>query len=123
RKAFVDRYPAQWQALRHLEGRIDESTMLDMNAKADIDKQSFTTIAAQFLGAQARESDSLASGIAHRTVEHLWLVAISLVFSIVIGVPLGIAAVRFHATGQAILLLSAMIQTVPSLALLCFLIP
>jgi osmoprotectant transport system permease protein len=123
RKAFVDRYPAQWQALRRLEGRIDENTMLDMNAKADIDKQSFTKIAAEFLGAQARESDSLASGIAHRTVEHLWLVAISLVFSIVIGVPLGIAAVRFHATGQAILLLSAMIQTVPSLALLCFLIP
>ena len=57
----------------------------------------------------------------HRTVEHLWLVAISLLFSIVIGVPLGIAAVRYHATGQAILLLSAMIQTVPSLALLCFL--
>jgi osmoprotectant transport system permease protein len=38
-------------------------------------------------------------------------------------VPLGIAAVRYHTAGQAILLLSAMIQTVPSLALLCFLIP
>jgi len=72
---------------------------------------------------QSHESDTLTSAIAHRTFEHLRLVAISLLFSIVIGVPLGIAAVRFHATGQAILLLSAMIQTVPSLALLCFLIP
>jgi osmoprotectant transport system permease protein len=123
RKAFVDRYPAQWQALRQLEGRIDENTMLDMNAKADLDKKSYAQIAADFRGAQARVSDSLPSRILHRTAEHLWLVAISLVFSIVIGVPLGIAAVRFHATGQAILLLSAMIQTVPSLALLCFLIP
>jgi osmoprotectant transport system permease protein len=123
RKGFVDRYPAQWQALRRLEGTIDENAMLDMNAKADIEKQSFAQVAATFRGAQARVSDSLASRIVHRTVEHLWLVAISLVFSIVIGVPLGIAAVRFHATGQAILLLSAMIQTVPSLALLCFLIP
>jgi osmoprotectant transport system permease protein len=123
RRAFVDRYPAQWQALRQLEGRIDESTMLDMNAKADLDKKSYAQIAAEFRGAQARVSDSLVSRILHRTGEHLWLVAISLVFSIVIGVPLGIAAVRFHATGQAILLLSAMIQTVPSLALLCFLIP
>jgi osmoprotectant transport system permease protein len=123
RKEFVDRYPAQWQALRSLEGRIDEDTMLDMNAKADIDKRSFAQIAANFRGAQAHDSDTLASRIVHRTVEHLWLVAISLVFSIVIGVPLGVAAVRFHATGQAILLLSAMIQTVPSLALLCFLIP
>jgi osmoprotectant transport system permease protein len=123
RKAFVDRYPAQWEALRRLEGSIDENTMLDMNAKADIEKKSFAQIAAHFRGAQARVSDSLASRLAHRTVEHLWLVAISLVFSIVIGVPLGIAAVRFRAAGQAILLLSAMIQTVPSLALLCFLIP
>jgi osmoprotectant transport system permease protein len=123
RKTFVDRYPAQWEALRSLEGTIDENTMLDMNAKADIDKKSFAQIAADFRGARARVSDSLTSRIVHRTVEHLGLVAISLVFSILIGVPLGIAAVRFHATGQAILLLSAMIQTVPSLALLCFLIP
>jgi osmoprotectant transport system permease protein len=123
RKAFVDRYPAQWEALRRLEGTIDENTMLDMNAKADIDKQSYAQIAADFRGAQAHVTDTLTSRILHRTVEHLWLVAISLIFSIVIGVPLGVAAVRFHATGQAILLLSAMIQTVPSLALLCFLIP
>jgi osmoprotectant transport system permease protein len=123
RKAFVDRYPAQWEALRRLEGTIDENTMLDMNAKADIEKKSLAQIAADFRGAQARVSDSLGGGIARRTLEHLSLVAISLVFSIVIGVPLGIAAVRFRAAGQAILLLSAMIQTVPSLALLCFLIP
>lgn len=123
RKAFVDRYPTQWQALRSLEGRIDESTMLDMNAKADIDKQSLAQVAAGFRGAQAHVTDTLTSRLAHRTVEHVWLVAISLLSSILIGVPLGIAAVRFQRAGQAILLLSAMIQTVPSLALLCFLIP
>src|SRR5260370_38300355 len=38
RKAFVDRYPAQWQALRKLEGTIDWNTVLDMNAKADMDR-------------------------------------------------------------------------------------
>jgi len=63
------------------------------------------------------------SEVLELTLEHLWLVGVSLLFSILIGIPLGIAAVRFHATGQAILLLSAVIQTVPSLALLCFLIP
>jgi len=123
RKDFVERYPLQWQALQKLAGTIDVNTMLDMNAAADIEKLSLTQIAARFRGEQARAADTLTSRILHRTVEHLWLVAISLLFSIVIGVPLGIAAVRYHATGQAILLLSAMIQTVPSLALLCFLIP
>jgi osmoprotectant transport system permease protein len=123
RKEFVERYPAQWQALEKLAGKIDVNTMLDMNAAADIDKQSYAQIAAKFRGAQAQVTDTLTSRIVHRTLEHLWLVAISLLFSIVIGVPLGIAAVRYQTTGQAILLLSAMIQTVPSLALLCFLIP
>ena len=123
RKDFVDRYPAQWRALQKLAGTIDVNSMLDMNAEADIDKQSYAQIAARFRGARAQATDTLASRIAHRTLEHLWLVAISLLFSIVIGVPLGIVAVRYQATGQAILLLSAMVQTVPSLALLCFLIP
>ena len=122
-KPFVDKYPAQWQALRRMEGKIDENTMLDMNAKVDIDKKSLAQVASEFRGVQPQVADTLVSRLVHRTLEHLWLVAISLVFSIVIGVPLGIAAVRYQATGQAILLLSAMIQTVPSLALLCFLIP
>jgi osmoprotectant transport system permease protein len=123
RKEFVEKYPAQWLALGKVAGTIHVDTMLDMNAAADIDKRSYAQIAAQFRGARPLANDSLASRLLHRTLEHLWLVAISLVFSIVIGVPLGIAAVRFQATGQAILLLSAMIQTVPSLALLAFLIP
>ena len=123
RKEFVQKYPAQWDALQKLAGTIDVNTMLDMNAAADIDKKSYAEIGAHFRGAQAQVTDTFTSRIAHRTVEHLWLVAISLLFSIVIGVPLGIAAVRYHTAGQAILLLSAMIQTVPSLALLCFLIP
>jgi osmoprotectant transport system permease protein len=58
-----------------------------------------------------------------RTKEHLWLVGVSLLFSVLVGIPLGVTAVRFNAAGQAILLSSAVIQTVPSLALLCFLIP
>jgi osmoprotectant transport system permease protein len=123
RRDFVKRYPAQWDALQKLAGSIDVNKMLDMNAAADIDRQSYSQIAAKFRGVKPQTSDSLASRLIHRTLEHLWLVAISLLFSIVIGVPLGIAAVRYQATGQAILLLSAMIQTVPSLALLAFLIP
>jgi osmoprotectant transport system permease protein len=124
RKSFVDEHPREWQALRTLEGRISETAMLDMNAKADIDKVGFKAIAAEFLGASAApKTEDTLSGILHRTREHLWLVGVSLLFSVVVGIPLGIMAVRFHAAGQAILLSSALVQTVPSLALLCFLIP
>jgi len=123
RKSFVASHPREWRALLGLEGKISEQAMLDMNAQADIQKMGFKTIAAQFLGAETPESESRMSGVWHRTKEHLWLVGVSLLFSVLVGIPLGVLAVRFHAAGQAILLSSALIQTVPSLALLCFLIP
>jgi osmoprotectant transport system permease protein len=123
RKAFVDQHPSEWQALRGLEGKISEESMRDMNAQADIQKVSFAKIAAQFLGAATPESRGWLHEVARRTKEHLWLVGVSLLFSVLVGIPLGVTAVRFHAAGQAILLSSAVVQTIPSLALLCFLIP
>jgi osmoprotectant transport system permease protein len=123
RKAFVEKHPQEWQALLGLEGKISEGAMLDMNAQADIQKIGFGKIAAQFLGAEAPQTRGWWHEIARRTKEHLWLVGVSLLFSVLVGIPLGVTAVRFQAAGQAILLSSAVIQTVPSLALLCFLIP
>jgi osmoprotectant transport system permease protein len=123
RKSFVDAHPREWQTLLGLQGKISEEAMRDMNAQADIQKISFEKIAAQFLGAAKPESKGWLHEVERRTKEHLWLVGVSLLFSVLVGIPLGVTAVRFHATGQAILLSSALIQTVPSLALLCFLIP
>jgi osmoprotectant transport system permease protein len=123
RKSFVDAHPREWAALCGLEGKISEEAMRDMNAQADIQKISFDKIAARFLGAAKPDSTGWLHEVARRTREHLWLVGVSLLFSVLVGIPLGVMAVRFHAAGQAILLSSALIQTVPSLALLCFLIP
>ncbi len=123
RQGFADKYPREWQALRGLEGKISEETMLDMNAQADIQKIPFEKIAAQFLGSDSPTSKGWLHEVARRTKEHLWLVGVSLLFSVLVGIPLGVTAVRFHAAGQAILLSSAVVQTIPSLALLCFLIP
>jgi osmoprotectant transport system permease protein len=123
RKSFVEEHPREWQALLGLEGKISVEAMLEMNAQADIQKIGFDKVAAQFLGSDRSDSEGLWHEVARRTREHLWLVGVSLLFSVLVGIPLGIVAVRFHATGQAILLSSALIQTVPSLALLCFLIP
>jgi osmoprotectant transport system permease protein len=123
RQAFTEQHPGAWAALLNLQGAISERAMIDMNAQADIQHVSFAKIAAQFLGAEAPRSQSLKSNILQRTREHLWLVGIALLFSVLVGIPLGLMAVRFHAAGQGILIASALIQTVPSLALLCFLIP
>jgi osmoprotectant transport system permease protein len=57
------------------------------------------------------------------TLEHLWLVGISMLFAIVVGIPLGILITRWPALDKPILGSANVIQTVPSLALFGFLLP
>ena len=64
-----------------------------------------------------------AADLVLRTRQHLILVLTSLGAAILAGIPLAILASRHRIMGQVILALSGLLQTVPSLALLCFLIP
>ena len=56
------------------------------------------------------------------TLEHLWLVGISMLLAVCIGMPLGILVTRRPALGKAILGASTVVQTIPSLALFGFLL-
>jgi len=58
-----------------------------------------------------------------RVVEHLLLVGVSLLVAILVGVPLGILAARRRRVCQAVLAAVGVIQTLPTLALLVFMIP
>jgi osmoprotectant transport system permease protein len=124
RTDFVAGHPSVWADLKKFEGRIDENKIRSMNAEADQEKKSFSKIASEFLGSKGASTEtSRASIIIERTKEHLWLVGVSLLFSVLIGLPLGIFAAKYQRVGQGILIGSALIQTIPTLALLCFLIP
>lgn len=57
------------------------------------------------------------------TLEHLWLVGLSMLFAILIGIPLGILITRWPALDKPILGSANVIQTIPSLALFGFLLP
>src|SRR2546427_7869693 len=57
------------------------------------------------------------------TLEHLWLVAVSTVLAVLIGIPLGILITRRPALNKPVLGGANIIQTVPSLALFGFLLP
>ncbi|MGE0747508.1 MAG: ABC transporter permease, partial [Rhodospirillales bacterium] len=65
----------------------------------------------------------IATRVWRRTVEHLRLVAVSLAAAILVAVPLGIVAARRPRMGQALLAAVGVIQTIPSLAILVFMIP
>jgi osmoprotectant transport system permease protein len=57
------------------------------------------------------------------TLEHLWLVGVSTLFAILVGVPLGIAIAHRPRWNKPVLAGANIIQTIPSLALFGFLLP
>jgi osmoprotectant transport system permease protein len=57
------------------------------------------------------------------TLEHLWLVGVSIFFAVLIGIPLGILITRWPILNKPILGSANIIQTIPSLALFGFLLP
>jgi len=63
------------------------------------------------------------SEILELTLEHLWLVGISTVLAVLIGIPLGILITRWPALNKPVLGSANIIQTIPSLALFGFLLP
>jgi osmoprotectant transport system permease protein len=136
RADLPQRLPQAWAALARLEGGIDEATMRRMNAAAELEGQTFATVAAAFVARRASAAATApaapAEGFWHKlfgpdfaqlTLTHLGLVFVSLAASIGIGIPLGILAAKRPATEGVILGVTGVVQTIPSLALLAVLIP
>src|ERR1700733_12551111 len=57
------------------------------------------------------------------TLEHLWLVGISTLLAVLIGIPLGILITRWPVLNKPVLGGAHIIQTIPSLGLFGFLLP
>jgi osmoprotectant transport system permease protein len=57
------------------------------------------------------------------TLEHLWLVGVSIALATLIGIPVGILITRRRALHGPVLAAANVIQTIPSLALFGFLLP
>src|SRR5579885_962379 len=61
--------------------------------------------------------------VAELTWEHVWLVGISILLAVLIGIPLGILIARRPGWNRPVLGGANVIQTIPSLALFGFLLP
>jgi osmoprotectant transport system permease protein len=61
--------------------------------------------------------------IADLTLEHLWMVGISTLLALAIGIPLGILISRRPILRKPVIAAANIIQTIPSLALFGFLLP
>ena len=134
RRDFEKQFPRSWDALRGLAGRISVEQMTAMNAAVELSGATFAAVAESFLGsgpagareAKGRQRTFLAAlagpDFWRLTLEHLVLVASSLALGVAIGVPLGVWADRVPRARYWVLAAAGVLQTVPALALLAFLI-
>ena len=56
-------------------------------------------------------------------LEHLWLVGVSTLLAVAVGIPLGIVLTRWPRLSKPVIGVANIMQTVPSLALFGFLLP
>ena len=113
--------------LRSLEGTLDEKRMIKLNAEAERTKNYARAADLYFQDGASPQSKRIGESFAHKlwrwTSRHLQLAGISLLLSILVGIPLGIVASRGGPIGQVILGITGAVQTIPSLALLALLVP
>lgn len=117
--------------LNELAGTMTEEEMIGLNARRTIDKTDFPQIAHEFLlgkGLLQRERpaptrQSRLIYLLHLTLDHLKLTAIAMVFAILVAIPAGVLIYRVPALSRPVLYLSGLLQTIPSIALLAFMIP
>jgi osmoprotectant transport system substrate-binding protein/osmoprotectant transport system permease protein len=137
------RFPQAWARLQGLAGALPASRMIALNAAAELQHRDFADVAHEFVEggsgkpASAQASTAAGAGAARTSLwralfapdfsrlalQHLGLVFGSVLLAVCLGVPLGILAARVPRLAQPVLAATGVLQTIPSLALLAFLIP
>lgn len=128
RSDLEEHAPHVTAALKKLESKISELEMIKMNSRANLERVPENQIASDFLSrnlslATAFSQETSVGRLMRHTGEHLFLVSISLSASILISIPLGILSAKRPRLGQVVLGVVGIIQTIPSIALLVFMIP
>jgi len=130
RSEVPQRFPRIWGALQSLQNAISAPAMITMNSQAEQGKVSFAHVAQDFLteskaprAARNFLSVMFAEDFWRLLGEHARLVFLSLVLSIVLGIPLGVLSVEIPVLRQFVLGSVSVINTIPSLALFALLIP
>lgn len=115
--------------LNELSGTINEEQMQLLNSQVAILGQSFAETADGFLresGLKSRSAKRISQNkwatLAHRTVTHLKLTGMALLFAIGMAIPLGVYIYQKPFISRPVIYSTGLLQTIPSLALLAFMI-
>jgi len=139
RRALLARLPTALDALGLLAGRIDDETMRRLNHQVEGEGRSPAEVASSFLNelglthqridVAVRERSLLGTLWQRRAITaaltgwHLVLTGSAEVLACLVAIPLGIAASRRPRLATTALGIAGVLQTVPSIALLAFMLP
>lgn len=123
---FVKENPKIWRIVRQWEGKIDEKLMTKLNSDVE-EKRATRRDVLQKNGLIETNYDNVMDSRLYRikkyAIEHTYLVLVSVLLAILFGFPLAYGATEHSMLKHIVMLMSSAFQTIPSLALLCFLIP
>lgn len=126
-KSSIEKYPEVMTALNQLGNLLTEEKMQELNHRYEIDKESPGIVAFEFLSEEGIVTEKPGVIAMHplirQTLEHIRLTFIATFIAILIAVPLGIYITYKQKLASVILSTTGVIQTIPSLALLGFMIP
>jgi osmoprotectant transport system permease protein len=130
RADLPQRLPATWSALLKLENAISPARMIELNAATELDGATFAAVARSFVSSTKPDAKGaprfvdrlFGDDLARLSGEHLMLVFFALGLSCIAGIPLGVWASCSRAAHSIIMPAVGVLQTIPSLALLAFLI-
>jgi osmoprotectant transport system permease protein len=140
---LVERQPAAVAALTELSSRLDVTTMRRLNQRLEVGREPVERIAGDALvalGLIAGGSESVAAkregteqlpaylwarrgALLGMTGRHLLLVSLSLLAAIAVAVPVGLALERLPRGAETAVRGVGLLQTLPGIALLAFMIP
>ena len=140
--------PGAVAALSELSGRIDGSLMRALNRRLEVDGVAVGTVARaalDTLGLLGSSRDSTRVGeiggrpsarqsftraifvdrgaFAQRLLRHLVLSSVSLVIAALVAIPFGLVLERRRALAEPLVRVTGLLQTIPGIALLAFMIP
>ena len=142
--------PGVVAALTELSGRLDVATMRELNRSVEVDGEEVGAVATRTLVALGLVEDAYGGDVQarpgaesgrtagpsllaylwarrHETAaqgrRHLLLVTLSLVLGFIVAVPLGLALERARAAAEPVIRAVGVLQTIPSIALLAFMLP
>ncbi len=135
--------PGAVLALSELSGRVDVATMRRLNERVEVGGEPIPLVAGDALRALGLvgtdsmvASDTEPAGgsllaylieqratIGRLTLRHLTLVGLSLLAAIALAIPLGLVLERARGSAETVIRGAGVLQTIPSIALLAFMIP